>query len=89
MAIWLVFFFQKQYFVQCTYQVECVYVTYNFKRDTVIMLFDSAMLVTDANDDFSGKNVFPLFVIRTSTALSNNIITVSRLKLYVTYTHST
>jgi hypothetical protein len=42
-------------------------VTYNFKRDTVIMLFDSAMSVTDANDDFSGKNVFPLFVIRTST----------------------
>ena len=45
-------------------------VTYNFKRDTVIMLFDSAMSVTDANDDFSGTNVFPLFVIRTSTCLS-------------------
>ena len=52
------------------YQVECVYVTYNFKRDTVNMLFDSAMLITYANDDLSGKNVFPLFVIRTSTCLS-------------------
>ena len=39
-----------------------------------------------------GKQFFPeksSFASVTNIALSNNIITVSRLKLYVTYTHST